>query len=259
MDSQARDPQLYPSQPLSTTRYQYTQPDTAPPHIPRMCSSSWFLKLSNIKLWYIKRNLSLYLKLQYDFFGNLYISAPEQRSKMRIAPLDRARKSSFFYVFCDILLQYEIFLPHLQPKHWNLQHPKIANQILRLKTIRRFSGPNYRQLWGFLVIFWTNLRVNLSHNTVSPMIVKCLIYWTSWYSLKGEFDWQFLGLVDFNIFAGGMVEKFHIAAKYQKRHKNKWRRVTISLRTGGQGQPTPIHTQCPTNPPPNTDTYTKSF
>ena len=31
--------------------------------------------------------------------------------------------------------------------------------------------------------------------------------------------------------------------------KNKWRGVTISLRTGGQGQPTPIHTQRPTQPP----------
>ena len=30
---------------------------------------------------------------------------------------------------------------------------------------------------------------------------------------------------------------------------NKWRGVTISLRMGGQGQPTPIHTQCPTQPP----------
>ena len=30
---------------------------------------------------------------------------------------------------------------------------------------------------------------------------------------------------------------------------NKWRGVTTSLRTGGQGQPTPIHTQRSTQPP----------
>ena len=33
--------------------------------------------------------------------------------------------------------------------------------------------------------------------------------------------------------------------KTKKIERNKWRRVTISLRTGGQGQPTPIHTQGP--------------
>ena len=33
------------------------------------------------------------------------------------------------------------------------------------------------------------------------------------------------------------------------RNVNKWRGVTISLWTGGQGQPTPIYTYGPTQPP----------
>ena len=35
--------------------------------------------------------------------------------------------------------------------------------------------------------------------------------------LKGESDSQFLGVEDFNVFALGVVEKFQIPAKYQKK------------------------------------------
>ena len=34
-------------------------------------------------------------------------------------------------------------------------------------------------------------------------------------------DCQFLGVEDFAVFARGLVEKFHIAAKYQKKTLNK--------------------------------------
>ena len=37
--------------------------------------------------------------------------------------------------------------------------------------------------------------------------------------LEGESESQFLGVGDFKVFAGVVVEKFQIAAKYQKRHR----------------------------------------
>jgi len=39
------------------------------------------------------------------------------------------------------------------------------------------------------------------------MIVNYLFF-------EGEFDWQFLSVGYFNLFAGGVAEKFHIVAKY---------------------------------------------
>ena len=42
--------------------------------------------------------------------------------------------------------------------------------------------------------------------------------------------------------------------KKREREKNEWRGVTISLREGGQGHPTPIHTH---NPTPYTFIYTQ--
>ena len=38
---------------------------------------------------------------------------------------------------------------------------------------------------------------------------------------------------------------------------NKWRGVTISLRTGGQGHPTPIHTPTSSTPPPDKKIHKK--
>ena len=64
---------------------------------------------------------------------NLYISAPEHRSQMRIAPLERAWKTILGMFFSDIHIHHEIALPHHQQKHWNLQHPEIDYFILLTK------------------------------------------------------------------------------------------------------------------------------
>ena len=109
---------------------------------------------------------------------NLYISAPEHRSQVGIALLERARKTIFCMFFSDISIHHEISLPHRQQKHWNLQHPEIGHLILLLKKIRRFSRSNKKQLWRLPMIFWTNIRINLCHYLVSPTIVNNLICWT---------------------------------------------------------------------------------
>ena len=52
-------------------------------------------------------------KRNEDTKRNLYNSAPEHHSKMRIDWKER-KKLFFFMSFSDILLQFEIFLPHLE-------------------------------------------------------------------------------------------------------------------------------------------------
>ena len=103
-------------------------------------------------------------------------------------------------------------------KNWNLQPPEIGNSTLLMKKIKRFSRSNRKQLWGFPMIYWTNFRITWYHNLVSPLIVNYLICWTFRNFLWGEQTCQFLGVADFNVFAGGSVEQFHDGCEYQKQH-----------------------------------------
>ena len=46
----------------------------------------------------------------------LGFSAPEHRSKMGIAPLDRAQKTIFSMFFSEIMMQYDVSLPLCRPQ-----------------------------------------------------------------------------------------------------------------------------------------------